>query len=189
MNWTPNEQQKLKSFSLRVQQIISQKWFGLTKISPWPTIFPLYNRRRTGSFYIFVLSPDSTECAAALVLFLLTQENFCSVIYSLVVLINSTTTENLRLFFHFCLSIYWKKNARWFIWLSSPLTSLPPSSTFSSCLHCSTVFALFSTVLQCTGKCFGCSRLDCYTDIQWASKCFLFVWHEQYTPQTSILYI
>lgn len=176
---TEHQMSRRISFSRCARQIISLKWFwfimfssallGFTVILPWPRIFPLYSMKREKlAVFIFPCYHPIPQNAC--------QHSF----------IPAHTREILqRHLFPGCfdklhhrgqlqalspvLSIYWK-NSWCFIWLSSPL---PPFSTFSSCLHSSTVFALFNNALQCTGRCFGCSRLDCYTDKQWASMCFL----------------
>lgn len=57
-----------------------------------------------------------------------------------------------------------------------------PHPLLPSPLLSSAVFALFRNVLRCTGRYLGCSRLDCYTDQQRASACFLFVWHAAHLP-------
>lgn len=57
-----------------------------------------------------------------------------------------------------------------------------PHPLLVSSLVSSAVFALFHNVLRCTGRYLGCSRLDCYTDQQRASACFLFGWHTAHLP-------
>ena len=109
-----------------------------------------------------------------------TQEKFCCVIF----LFRSTCFDKLHIlppqktfhFFHFYLS---EKR------LSVYLPQCPP--TFSHSLLCSLVFALFCNVLHCTGRCFGCPRLDCYTDQQGASACFLLFDKSNTPPLTNNL--
>lgn len=95
----------------------------------------------------------------------------------LVDLINSAT-EKLHIF-HLYLS--GKKQSVYLPQLSLPQL-LPPLSSPQLCLLC------FCNALQCTGRCFGCSRLDCYTDQQRASACFLLFDMSSTPPQTNILY-
>lgn len=80
--------------------------------------------------------------------------------------------------FLFCRSVHWSKNKNMHgLFFGSLLLYLPPLLTPPS-LCFSVVFAFFCSALQCAARCFGCSRLDCYTDQQRASA-FSFVWHEQ----------
>lgn len=147
-------------------------------------IFPLYNIKRENrqllTFHVITQlhKMHASTCLILPVIFL-----------PPVVLINCTFSHHRKLqalFVSFPTSAdQFGKNICQFICLSSPL---PSSLTFSSSLLSSIVFALSCNALQCTGRCFGCSRLNCYTDQQRASACFLLFDMSSTPPQTNIQY-
>lgn len=138
-----------------------------TVILPCPRIFPLYSIKRENRRLLnFHVITTLHKVHASTCLIAPRTRTFFFLLFASVVLINCTLQTIL-----FYLS--GKKNARRFICLSA-LSAFPPPLLGS-------VFALCCCVFQCTGRHSGCSRLDCYSDRQRASACFLFVWHEQRT--------
>lgn len=111
---------------------LSFAWFNCDFAMAQNLSIVQYEKRKTGSFYIFVLSPNSTKCMAALVLFLLTREILQCHLFP-----GCFDKLHHHRKFSFSSSINLLKKNAWFIWLSSPL---PPSLLYllllPPLLHC-----------------------------------------------------
>lgn len=142
---------------------------------------------KTGSFYIFLLSPNSTKCTAALVLFLLAQENFCSVIYSLSCFDKLYHHRKPQALFPvMSINLLKGKKKSMMVCLTQlPLTSFPPppppASTPPLCLLC---LALCSSAQEMLWL-LKVRLLYWYT---MSKQVLPFVWQERCSPQTSMLY-
>lgn len=203
-HWTPNEQQELTDqvFSLCTANYLSvvplfilffSASLCFTVILPCPRIFPLYNIKKENRQLLnfHVITQFHKMHASTSLIPLHAREILQCHFFPLVVLINCTFSHHRKLqaLFSFSTSIYQFTEEKMHVSLfTSALPYLPtllsPPPPFLS----SIVFALFCSALQHTGRCFGCSRLDCYTDQQRASACFLLFDMSSTPPQTNVQY-